>query len=437
MHNFSSFVDELVDGVKVSDPIREQYIEEQYEELLEKLITFGGKAYPKFGNVVIMAGGAGSGKGFVKDTLVGIEGYTFDVDELKRLAVASPMIQKRVKKDLGQDLKKIGSDLTNPDNVGKLHAILGDYLNLDDRRMKTLYTSILTAPPDRKPNIIFDVTLKDLQKLEKITRQVSAIGYPKENVHIVWVVNDIEVAKAQNKDPKRGRVVPADILVNTHRGASATMNDILNMGKGLRKYMDGDIAFAFNKIGVDTDLEKSGSPNSKRFRPRHFPKSIGINKKFKGAGKGNIYAPEIGKSYKFKEGFPLIGGEYLRDEKGKKIKSLKGGTMVHFTMPATLIPIERDGAKPSAGYVKPSGDINLIAPVSLKGYDKKPDGYIRIMAVSTANASTSDSGKGGQYVVDANYFYVKRRGKPPTPVAKLEKEIRMKITKYVPKGIDW
>ena len=303
MYNFSSFIDELVDDVKVSDPIREQYIEAQYEELLEKLITFGGKAYPKFGNVVIMAGGAGSGKGFVKDTLVGIEGYTFDVDDLKRLAVASPMIQKRVKKDLGQDLKKIGSDLTNPDNVGKLHAILGDYLNLDDRRMKTLYTSIMTAPPDRKPNIIFDVTLKDLQKLEKITRQVSAIGYPKENIHIVWVVNDIEVAKSQNKDPKRGRVVPTDILVNTHRGASSTMNDILNMGKGLRKYMDGDIAFVFNKVGVDTDLGKSG--------------------------------------------------------------------------------------------------------------------------------------KGGVYIKDANYFYVKRKGKPPTPVAKLEKEIRMKIVKYVPKGVDW
>ena len=315
MHNFSSFVDELVDGVKVSDPIREQYIEAQYEELLEKLITFGGKAYPKFGNVVIMAGGAGSGKGFVKDTLVGIEGYTFDVDDLKRLAVASPMIQKRVKKDLGKDLNKIGSDLSNPDNVGKLHAIVGDYLNLDSKRMKALYTSIMTAPSDRKPNIIFDVTLKDLQKLEKITRQVSAIGYPKENVHIVWVVNDIEVAKAQNKDPKRGRVVPADILVNTHRGASATMNDILNMGKGLRKYMDGDIAFAFNKIGVDSNLAKS-------------------------------------------------------DKSGKKI-GMKGST------------------------------------------------------------------QGGQYVVDANYFYVKRRGKIPTPVAKLEKEIRMKITKYVPKGIDW
>ena len=315
MHNFSSFIDELVDGVKVSDPIREQYIEAQYEELLEKLITFGGKAYPKFGNVVIMAGGAGSGKGFVKDTLVGIEGYTFDVDELKRLAVASPMIQKRVKKEMGKDIKKIGSDLTKPDNVGKLHAIVGDHLNLDSRRMKAFYLSIMTAPPDRKPNIIFDVTLKDLQKLEKITRQVSAIGYPKENVHIVWVVNDIEVAKAQNKDPKRGRVVPPKILVNTHRGASATMNDILSMGKGLRKYMDGDIVFAFNRIGVDSNLAKS-------------------------------------------------------DKSGKKI-GMKGST------------------------------------------------------------------QGGQYVVDANYFYVKRRGKPPTPVAKLEKDIRMKIIKYVPKGIDW
>lgn len=30
--------------------------------LQEALITFGGKAYPKFGNIVILAGGAGSGK---------------------------------------------------------------------------------------------------------------------------------------------------------------------------------------------------------------------------------------------------------------------------------------------------------------------------------------------------------------------------------------
>ena len=39
-----------------AEVIDEEYIEAHFDILLEKLITFGGKAYPKFGNVVIMAG---------------------------------------------------------------------------------------------------------------------------------------------------------------------------------------------------------------------------------------------------------------------------------------------------------------------------------------------------------------------------------------------
>ena len=45
--------------------------------------------------------------------------------------------------------------------------------------------------------------------------------------------------------------------MNTHRGASQTMLDIVKMGKGLKKYMDGDIVFAFNKINVDSELKVS------------------------------------------------------------------------------------------------------------------------------------------------------------------------------------
>ena len=47
------------------------------------------------------------------------------------------------------------------------------------------------------------------------------------------------------------------------------------------------------------------------------------------------------------------------------------------------------------------------------------------------------SGRGGQTVVDANYFYVKRAGKGVTPVAKLEKDLRAKIQSYVPKNVEW
>lgn len=292
----------------------EEIIKNQANELLEALITFGGKAYPPFGNVVIMAGGAGSGKGFVKDKLVGIEGKTFDVDALKTLASKTPKIQKRVQDEFNVDLEQLASDLKDPDNVFKLHQIIGDELKIPDKRQKLFYSSVLTAPAERKPNIIFDVTLKDLRKLEKITKSVQEIGYAKENIHIVWVVNDIEVAKAQNA--KRDRTVPTEILVGTHRGASQTMADIVNMGTDLSKYMDGDIVFAFNKIGVDANVKTSDN------------------------------------------------------------------------------------------------------------------------AGSTMGVKSKDT-KGGMYIEDANYVYVKRKGQAPTPVEQLSKDIRHKIASYVPKNVEW
>lgn len=289
MQSFNSFLKE------------EAFLAEEAEALLEKLITFGGQAYPKYGHIVLMAGGAGSGKGFVLGNLVGVEGKVFDVDELKTLASKTPAIKKRVAQELGVDLEDLASNLKNPENVGKLHDIMGDYLKIDKRKEQAFYRGVLTAPADRKPNIIFDMTLKSLDKLDKIARDAAMLGYDKKNIHIVWVVNDIEVAQQQNK--ARARTVPSEILVNTHRGAANTMGDIINMGNKLKKYIDGDIVFAFNKVGVDANLVKSG--------------------------------------------------------------------------------------------------------------------------------------KGGSYVKDANYFYVKRAGKAPTPVDKLDKEIRMKIKDYVPKNVDW
>ncbi len=219
--------------------------------LMEKLITLGGKTYPKFNNIVILAGGAGSGKGFVTDKLLGIEGSIFDVDYIKTLALKSPKIKEKVKKEFGLDIGEM--DLKNPDDVSKLHEIMNS-LGINDKRIKALYTSISQAK--NKPNIIFDVTLKDLYKLASISTAVKGLGYLEENIHIVWVVNSIEIAKKQNE--LRSRKVPVEILVNTHRGVSQTMNDILSLGQDLKRYMDGDIVLAFNQIGVDTEIEKSG-----------------------------------------------------------------------------------------------------------------------------------------------------------------------------------
>ena len=225
----------------------------EQEELLEKLITFGGKAYPKFGQVVILCGGAGSGKGFVLSNLIGIEGNTLDVDALKSLAIGSTKLAKKIKDETGYDLKQF--DLRVPANVSKLHELLSDVYGITNAHQQNVFGAALAADPERKPNLIFDTTLKDMGKMEKICRQVQELGYLKENIHIVWILNDVEVALDQNS--KRSRVVPTEILMSTHEGAALTMRKILDNSTDLSKYIDGDIWIAFNKVGVDTNLVKS------------------------------------------------------------------------------------------------------------------------------------------------------------------------------------
>lgn len=229
-------------------------------QLDEALITFGGKAYPKFGNIVIMAGGAGSGKGFVKDKLVGLEGFVYDVDALKLIATRTQKIVDKVKTEIGVDLSKMdvsknATALKNPETVGLLHSIIGDELKLDDKKKDTMIKSIMTSAPDRKPNLIFDITMREYRQFLKYTEPFVKLGYAKENIHVVWVVNDIEVAAAQNA--RRDRTVPAQILIDTHKGASATMKQIVDMGDEIRRYADGEIVLAFNKVGVDSEVSKS------------------------------------------------------------------------------------------------------------------------------------------------------------------------------------
>lgn len=240
-----------------------EYLVESYEQIMEKLITVGGKAYPNFGNVVIMAGGAGSGKGFVQSTLLGVEGKTFDVDGLKELAMASDKLVEIIKRDYkGVDISKF--DLRQPADVKKLHEIIGDKLGLPKKQISNLLQmGNFDKSSERKPNLIFDVTMKNIDKLEDISKNVTRMGYDKKNIHIVWVVNDIKVSIEQNIG--RDRVVPKDILMNTHKGAAVTMASLINGSVDVSKYMDGDIWLAFNQKGVDSTVimgKGDNTPNS-------------------------------------------------------------------------------------------------------------------------------------------------------------------------------
>lgn len=276
--------------IKLKDKFinEEEFINEGYkveinslEELNEALITLGGKAYPKFGNVVIMAGGAGVGKGYIQSNLLGIDGKTFDVDKLKEYAMETPKIKNLMKKefsDRGWNLDDFS--LKNPDHVSLVHYIIGDKLNLPKTQQNIMFANIVMSDPSRKPNLIFDVTLKNIKKLDSISKKIEMLGYDKDKTHIVWVVNDVDVAKAQNLE--RDRTVPEDVLIDTHEGVAQTMFKLSNNFVDVRKYADGDIWFVFNQKGVDSIYRESKRGGSFVERPNMFKiKEAGepINKK--------------------------------------------------------------------------------------------------------------------------------------------------------------
>jgi len=199
----------------------------------------------------MLVGGGGSGKGFIKSNLLGAEGIVLDVDRLKELVMASTKFNATIKDKYGLDVSQM--DLRKPEDVTKLHDVVAG-LNINDRKIKAIFKSIIEADPTRKPNIIFDVTMRDMTKFHNIIRQVSDMGYWKKNIHMVWVLNTVKVAMEQNKT--RDRIVPEEILLATHQGASYTMSEIIKMGDKLQNYMDGEIYVAFNQKDVDIKMNK-------------------------------------------------------------------------------------------------------------------------------------------------------------------------------------
>ena len=200
--------------------------------ILEKLVIVNKGA--KFGQVVILAGGAGSGKGFSADKFLDTSSYKkFDVDELKKFVIAV------AKKQGNTELANL--DLRNSDDVLKLHQYVSDK-GLDSKVFQNVVNSIKSSRSKELPNLLFDVTLKNLKTISGRLDVLTDIGYKPENVHIVWVLADYSVAIEQNKS--RERVVPEDIVFQTHTGAAETMRNII--AGDLPKNVDGEIYVIFS-----------------------------------------------------------------------------------------------------------------------------------------------------------------------------------------------
>ena len=203
------------------------------------LITIGGRAYPNYGQVLMLAGGAGSGKGFQLQNVIGLRGKVLDVDNFKKLALTNASVQRL--------------DMSDPRDVSTLHKIVRD-AKLEELWWKCVEMS---KPLKTKPNLIFDKTLKSFESIVNIRDAVLNVGYEMKNIHVVWVLNKIEIAIQQNKS--RDRMVDENILKNTHEGVSRTMFQLIKLGDKMSDYVGGDVWISFNQANVDVIGQKTSA----------------------------------------------------------------------------------------------------------------------------------------------------------------------------------
>ena len=167
-----------------------------------KLIVYGGGK--KYGQIVFLAGGAGSGKGFASEKFMQKDLFKVrDVDEWKKAFIKLSSEMKRY-----SELK--GLNLRNPDDVFKLHMAVKK-MGIKGRSLQLLLRDVR---PDRLPNIMFDITFKDTDEIDEAMPMLLRAGYQPRDIHITWVLTNYHIAVKQNKE--RDRVVPDDIMIATH-----------------------------------------------------------------------------------------------------------------------------------------------------------------------------------------------------------------------------
>ena len=245
-------------GMAFESAIKESVNEEQLDE---KLITFSNRA--PYGQIVFMAGGAGSGKGFAINNFIDAAGFKVrDVDEMKTAVgkldqLGKFSIDDWFKKYAGKlpekdrahveefvvgkglTISDVANNLKNPNNVAALHYIV-DSMGLKDKWL----INMLSGKNNKEtlPNLLFDITAKKVSSISDVIKPLVNAGYDPKNIHLIWVLTDYHLAVSNNKG--RDRVVPDDILLGTHEGAAKTIWSILT--KGLPSGLNGRIDVILN-----------------------------------------------------------------------------------------------------------------------------------------------------------------------------------------------
>lgn len=238
--------------------------------------------FPNYGQIIFLVGGAGSGKNFILQNVLGYNGVNCDVDDLKTYISRELKFRDEKYKNKGNEFLK-DMDFKNPNDVFRMHKFSKKIFEPENSEMgNTVIDGLLKSARTNKSkkslaNVVLNITGKDVSDFAKYAKAFVQAGYSPENIHIVWVLTPFSEALQNNS--KRDRVVPEEVLRKTHAGVKKVMdtlrkssNAVSYSEKGetknfnMRQFINGLVMIVFNSKGVDSWIPNSRTnPNEKEF----------------------------------------------------------------------------------------------------------------------------------------------------------------------------
>ena len=184
----------------------------------------------KYGQVIFLVGGAASGKSTATKKFINTANYKIlNPDDVKDLIV------KAGKKDIPffSSMKDIDPD--SPKGSQQVHAFMRS-TKVSSKKSRTMMRAMQKGK-ETLPNLLFDRTFAFSGEFKKISRGLIKAGYKAENIHVVFVFTDINIALKRNRE--RTRTLPDDIIVSTAQGAKARFVELF-FGKAKGAVANGD-----------------------------------------------------------------------------------------------------------------------------------------------------------------------------------------------------
>jgi len=206
------------------------------------------------GQVIIMAGSAGSGKNFAIDkfTDIGNKFKVLDIDEIQKLVMKSNIIFKRFRKfldDIDSAFSRYSDqDLREPSMFKDSEFVdtIYDFMTINKIPQTRLGVFLRSSQnKERLPNIVLNTTFGNVENIKNKIDILLDNGYKKENIHLLWVLTSREESMARNHH--RDRSVKDDYLSKNYNDTVRNMKSFITKDAGLlNDYIQGNFWVVVN-----------------------------------------------------------------------------------------------------------------------------------------------------------------------------------------------